>query len=118
MSDLENPSRFEHLLFVCQKERDPENPKGSCFHAGGPELLDRMKELTAEHKLKGRVRVTAAGCLDFCAQGSVVMALSKDPKLGETWYTCAKAEDADELFASHVLRGEPLERLKKPIKAR
>ena len=46
-------SRFSHIAFVCTKERAADDPKGSCFHRGSPALLERMKELTARHKLKG-----------------------------------------------------------------
>ncbi len=44
-------------------------PAATAPPAAGAELLGRLKELTAAHKLKGQVRVTRSGCLDYCAKG-------------------------------------------------
>ena len=109
-------ARFKHLLFVCNNERDADDPKGSCAHRGGDALAARLKELVAEHKLKGKVRVVRSGCLDYCAKGCVVTAFSGEGPVGETWYTHATPADADALFESHVLKGERLERLVEPEK--
>lgn len=103
-------SRFDHIVFVCTKERDRDDAKGSCFHNGGPKLLDRMKELTKEHKLKGRVRVTSSGCLDYCAKGCAVAIFSAGEPAPETWYTRLSAHDAEELFEKHILDGERFEK--------
>jgi (2Fe-2S) ferredoxin len=102
-------SRFDHIVFVCTKERDRDDAKGSCYHRGGPQLLDRMKELTKEHKLKGRVRVTSSGCLDYCAKGCTVAVFSADEPAPETWYTHLTPDDAERLFKKHILEGERLE---------
>ena len=102
-------SRFRHLLFVCTNARDPNDPKGCCAAKGSKQLLDRLKALTAEHKLKGQVRVTSSGCLDCCAKGCAVVAFSEGSPKPETWYTRLTPGDADALFEHHVLRGERLE---------
>ena len=62
-----------------------------------------MKALTAEHGLKGKIRVTASGCLDFCGKGIALYAVSDGE---ETWYGNVKPEEADAIFESHVLKGE------------
>ncbi|HSI03500.1 MAG TPA: (2Fe-2S) ferredoxin domain-containing protein [Myxococcota bacterium] len=102
-------ARFDHIVFVCTKERDRDDPKGSCHHRGGPELLDRMKKLTKEHKLKGRVRVTSSGCLDYCAKGCTVAVFSAGRPTAETWYTQLSPDDAERLFETHVLEGKRLD---------
>jgi (2Fe-2S) ferredoxin len=104
-------ARYQHLVFVCTNERDPSDPRGSCTARGSAAILDRLKELTHEHKLKGRVRVTQSGCLDYCAKGCTVAVFSRDPRLRETWYTRVTPADAEELFNSHILKGERVERL-------
>ena len=103
-------ARYEHLIFVCTNQRAAEDPRGSCAARGSAAILDRLKQLTHEHQLKGRVRVTHSGCLDCCAKGCTVVVFSSDPKLGETWYTHVAPADADELFATHVLKGQRLTR--------
>ncbi|RYF03193.1 MAG: hypothetical protein EOO40_12485 [Deltaproteobacteria bacterium] len=60
----------------------------------------------AEHQLKGRVRVTRSGCLDFCAKGCALAIFSARVPQPETWYTHLGPTDADALFDSHIVRGE------------
>lgn len=102
-------ARFEHILFVCTNQREPGNPKSCCAAKGAAEVLDRMKALTKQHGLKGRVRVTSSGCLDCCAKGVAVAAFSEGSPAAETWYTSVTADDAEALFVAHVLRGERFE---------
>ncbi len=102
-------ARFKHMVFVCTKERDIDDPKGSCAVRGAHGLLDRMKSLTKEHKLKGRVRVTSSGCLDYCEKGCTVAVFSSEGEARETWYTRLETSDADRLFESHILNGKRLE---------
>ncbi len=104
-------ARFDHMVFVCTNERDPSDPRGSCAMRGSRDILDRLKQLVHEHKLKGKVRVTSSGCLDYCAKGCTVAVFSGDPRIRETWYTHVTPADADELFEKHILGGERVERL-------
>lgn len=109
-------SRFRHMVFVCTNERDASDPRGDCKSRGGEALLERLKALVGEHKLKGKVRVTKSGCLDYCAKGCAVAVFSENPAHRETWYTRVTASDADALFASHILGDQPLARLVEPSK--
>ena len=109
-------ARFKHILFVCTNSRDKDDARKDCATRGGAELLSRLKELTALHKLKGQVRVTRSGCLDYCAKGCVLAVYSEGLPARETWYTHVTPSDADALFESHVLRGEQLTRLVEPDK--
>jgi (2Fe-2S) ferredoxin len=108
-------ARFEHLLFVCTNSREaqspgsagsPGSPKPSCAARGGEALLARLKELTREHRLQGKVRVTRSGCLDYCSKGCALVAFSADAPAAQTWYTHVTAADAEALFNSHVLQGK------------
>jgi predicted metal-binding protein len=105
-------ARFEHLLFVCTHERDADSSKPSCGRRGGKELLAALKEEVVAHKLKGRVRVVASGCLDFCSKGCALVALrapSDDPNhspAAESWYTHLTARDASGVFRAQVLANQ------------
>lgn len=110
-------ARFKHIVFVCTNERDAEDSRGSCKARGGEALVDRLKELVAQHKLKGKVRVTRSGCLDYCAKGCALVAYSAAEPAPETWYTHVTPADADALFESHILKGERLARLVEPDKS-
>ena len=104
-------ARFRHILFVCTNERAPGDPRGSCAARGAKELLGRLKALTHEHGLQGKVRATAAGCLDMCAGGCAVAVFSEEGPAPQTWYVGVTPDDAEALFESHVLAGKRLERL-------
>jgi (2Fe-2S) ferredoxin len=109
-------ARFKHILFVCTNERDPDDARRDCTFRGGHEILDKLKELVAVNKLKGKVRVTRSGCLDYCAKGCAIAAFSAQGPAPETWYTHVTPADAEELFQSHVLDNRRLERLVEPDK--
>lgn len=104
-------ARFDHLVLVCTNDRDPADPRGSCKARGGEELLDRLKALTAEKGLKGKVRAVKTGCLDLCAKGCVAAVYSAEGKAAarETWYTKLEPRDADRLFQRHCVEGKALE---------
>lgn len=103
-------SRYQHLMFVCQKERPADNPKGCCAHKGSAELLGRLKMLMATHGLQGKVRFTDSGCLDHCANGVTVFVFSPGAEHPETWYEGLTPADAEELFEQHVIQGKRLTR--------
>jgi (2Fe-2S) ferredoxin len=107
-------ARFKHIVFVCTNERDASDARGSCAARGGEQLVDRLKELVSEHKLKGKVRVTRSGCLDYCVKGCTLGVFSENPAHRETWYTHVTPADADALFDSHILKDQRLERLVEP----
>jgi (2Fe-2S) ferredoxin len=99
-------ARFEHIIFVCTNSRDAQSPRGSCAARGGEALLERLKELTRQHKLQSKVRVTRSGCLDYCSKGCALVAFSANAPAAQTWYTHVTAADAEALFDSHVVQGK------------
>ncbi len=104
-------SRFRHFVVVCTNERDASDPRGSCAARGGEQIVDRLKELVAEHKLKGKVRVVRSGCLDYCAKGCTLGVFSENPAHRETWYTRVTPADADTIFQTHLVGDQRLDRL-------
>ena len=55
----------------------------------------------------GKVRVNKAGCMDRCEEGPVCVVYPE-----ATWYTYVDELDVDEIIDSHIVNGEPVERLK------
>ncbi len=98
---------FERHVFVCTNERDASNPKGCCVSKGSREVHARLKELTHEAGLRGRVRINNAGCLDSCARGVTMVVYPE-----AVWYGRVTLDDVDELFHEHILHGRPVERLR------
>lgn len=98
---------LERHVFICENLRDPDNPKGCCAAKRAAEIRDRLKKLTFDARLRGRVRINKAGCLDQCAHGVVIAVYPE-----AIWYGHVTPADVDELFHEHVLHGRPVERLR------
>lgn len=65
---------------------------------------DRVKKLGLSGP--GKVRVNKSGCLDRCELGPVAVVYPE-----ATWYTYIDERDIDDIVDSHLVRGEPVERL-------
>ncbi len=98
---------YECHVFVCENLRDPSDPRGCCAAKGAADVRSRLRELTKNAGLKGKVRINTAGCLDQCAHGVAVVVYPE-----AIWYGAVTVLDAEEIFSSHVLGGRPVERLR------
>lgn len=92
---------YEHHIFICTRERDG---KASCR---GEALQKKFKECL---KKKGvslkKVRANKSGCLDQCAFGPTVVVYPEG-----IWYGGVSEADVEEIVESHIIGGEPVERL-------
>ena len=101
--------KFEHHIFVCTNQREPEHPRGSCNADGSGELHQLFKAGVARRGLKGKVRANKAGCLDQCEHGPNVVIYPE-----AVWYGHVTPADVDEILDSHIVGGKPVERLITP----
>lgn len=100
-------SYFKHHVFFCTNQRAPGE---TCCNARGASDMrgyakDRLKALGLAGK--GQVRINAAGCLDRCEEGPVLVVYPE-----EVWYTYIDKEDIDEIIDAHLIGGKVVERLK------
>jgi (2Fe-2S) ferredoxin len=102
-------AKFLRHLFVCQNERTPDDPRGSCTARGSAAVLEALKEKAHACGLKRIVRVNRAGCLDQCARGVTVVVYPE-----AVWYGGVKTSDVAEIVERHLVRGEPVRRLEIP----
>jgi (2Fe-2S) ferredoxin len=100
---------YEKHVFVCTNVRDAGHPRGCCQARGGEALRDALKRRVAEAGLGRRVRVNAAGCLDQCEHGPVVVVYPE-----AVWYGFVRLEDVAEIVERHLVGGRPVERLRLP----
>jgi (2Fe-2S) ferredoxin len=91
---------FELHVFVCTSG-------GTCPHQGAADVHAFLKEAALRAKLKSKVRVNHAGCLDQCGHGPVVVVYPEN-----VWYTHVSVKDAEAIFTEHILGGQPVERLR------
>jgi len=99
--------RFQHHVFVCENRRDPSDPRGCCAARGGEAVRAALKAEMKRRGLEAATRVNGAGCLDACADGPTVVIYPEG-----VWYGGVKPEDAAEIVESHLVRGQPVERLR------
>lgn len=97
--------KFEKHVFVCTNQRI--NGKECCGEAHGLELVAAFKKLIKEKGLAGTMRAQKTGCFDCCAKGPIVMIYPEG-----TCYGHVGLDDVQEIFQEHLLKGEPVERLK------
>jgi (2Fe-2S) ferredoxin len=96
----------ERHVLVCLNVRPPGNPKGSCGEKGSEEVFETLKRMVKERGLGGRVIVSRTSCLKHCSRG-ITMAVYPD----NVWYSGVRTGDLDEILASHLVDGRPVERL-------
>jgi (2Fe-2S) ferredoxin len=98
---------FEKHIFICGNQRPPGNPRGCCDPSGQAKLQKLFKQKLAERGLKGKVRANQAGCLDQCEHGPNLVVYPD-----AVWYGYVTDADVDEIIESHIVGGQPVERLR------
>ncbi|HSQ02618.1 MAG TPA: (2Fe-2S) ferredoxin domain-containing protein, partial [Burkholderiales bacterium] len=80
-----------------------------CNNHSAQQMRDYAKAQIKELKLSGRgnVRINAAGCLDRCEEGPVVVVYPEG-----VWYTYVDRDDIDEIIREHLVNGRIVERLR------
>ncbi|KAA0682858.1 ferredoxin [Roseomonas genomospecies 6] len=97
---------FEAHVFSCTNRRPDGHKRGSCAARGSEKLRDYMKARARELGLDGRVRINAAGCLDRCELGPVLVIYPEG-----VWYTYRSFADVDSILETHLIGGGRVERL-------
>jgi (2Fe-2S) ferredoxin len=102
-------SYYRHHVFFCLNQR--ENGEAACAQHGAQAAFDHCKSRVKKAGLAGPggVRVNKAGCLDRCAGGPVAVVYPEG-----VWYTFVDTHDIDEIVESHLVKGQPVERLRLP----
>jgi (2Fe-2S) ferredoxin len=98
---------YERHVFVCVNERDPSDRRGCCAAKDAAAVCSRLRKLARDARLRGRVRINTAGCLDQCAHGVTLVVYPE-----AVWYGRVGVDDVDELFREHVINARPVERLR------
>lgn len=99
-------SYYKHHVFFCTNKRAA--GETCCEQCNASEIREYAKAKVKQLGLSGEggVRVNAAGCLDRCELGPVVVIYPE-----EVWYTYVDREDIDEIIDSHLIHNQIVERL-------
>ena len=103
---------FTHHIFICGNRREPGHSRGCCDCNGKGELRQAFKNALAQRGLKGQARANAAGCLDQCELGPVVVIYPAG-----IWYGGVRVEDVERIVERTIVHGEVLEDLRIPTEA-
>lgn len=99
-------AKFDKHIFICLNRREEGHPRGCCDPTGQGELQRLFKTKLAQRGLKILVRANKSGCLDQCELGPTVVVYPE-----AVWYGHVSLEDVDEIIESHIIGGEPVQRL-------
>ena len=72
-------------------------------------IEESVKAAVEQAGLAGTVRVNKSGCLDQCEHGVTMVVYPEG-----VWYGFVKLSDVEEIVRSHLIDGEPVERLRLP----
>jgi (2Fe-2S) ferredoxin len=97
--------KFDKHIFICTNQREEGHPRGCCDPTGQGELQRLFKTKLAQRGIKS-VRANKSGCLDQCELGPTVVVYPE-----AVWYGSVRPEDVDEIIDSHIIGGQPVERL-------
>jgi len=96
--EREKASMYKAMLMVCTGT--------GCVSAKGFEILRRIKETVKEKNLEEKILVVGTGCNGFCAMGPIVVVQPEG-----IFYQKVQEEDVAEIVQSHLIEGNPVERL-------
>jgi (2Fe-2S) ferredoxin len=99
--------RYERHIFVCENRRPDDHPKGCCALKNSIEVRSQFKKRLKELGLSTQFRANSAGCLDACKYGATVLVYPE-----QIWYGNVTIDDVEEIIQEHLLKDNPVERLK------
>ena len=91
-------SSYKAMLMVCTGT--------GCVSAKGFDILDKLKKVIKEKNLEKDFLAVGTGCNGFCAAGPLIVVQPEG-----IFYQKLKEKDVDEIVESHLIGGEPVERL-------
>ncbi|MEM9907937.1 MAG: (2Fe-2S) ferredoxin domain-containing protein [Cyanobacteria bacterium P01_D01_bin.44] len=122
----------QYRVFVCTKERSPNDPEGCCCNVGALDIYRAFQDEVKHLGLGDRVQIRKSGCLDHCEDGAVAMVYQPDrhkfdwlptklrTKLrrllfpNRHLYGQLNPTDVSAIVESHLIKGQPLKRCQIP----
>jgi (2Fe-2S) ferredoxin len=92
---IKKPQPYVRQIFICANNRHGEKP--SCGYSGSEEIVEELKKVAKDLKLKGKVRIAKSGCVDLCAFGPNVMIWPEG-----AWYMKVTKEDIPEIVETYL----------------
>ena len=96
-------------VFVCAQQRPPGHPRGSCSAQGAAPVLQAFWAEQQKRQAYDQVAVSSSGCLGPCDGGPNVLVYPEG-----VLYQHVTPADVVEIFETHLVGGQPVERLVAP----
>ncbi len=93
-------------VFVCSQQRPPGHPRGSCAAKGASAVLQAFWGELQKRQAYETIAITYSGCLGPCDGGVNVLVYPE-----AVLYNGVQPGDVVEIFDSHLVGGQPVERL-------
>ena len=97
---------FTHHVFICTNQRPDGHARGCCDCSGSGALRAAFKSEIKKRKLGPTVRANAAGCLDQCELGPVLVIYPQ-----QIWYSRVTLADVPRIVNETIIHGRVLEDL-------
>ncbi len=103
--------RPQHHIFVCQNERDADNPRGCCKARGSEAVLKAFKKEISARGVRAEIEFDGSTCLDTCTWGPTVVVYPEG-----VWYGKVTPDDVPAIVDA-VAAGTVVARLLVPDEA-
>jgi len=103
-------SLYQIHVFICQNQREQNDPRGSCAQKGSERIHNKLKEDIKSLNLPTRIRINKSGCLGTCKQGVSMVIYPTG-----IWYGKVTENDLNEIINKTILKGEIIDRLLMPF---
>jgi (2Fe-2S) ferredoxin len=101
---------FERHFFVCNNRRGGETGLQSCGEQDGSEIFTALLSARQEKRMVTQIFITETKCLGPCPERGTTIAVYPE----NVWYTSVTLDDLAEIIEQHMVKGEPVERLRDP----
>ena len=92
--------QYDRHVFVCTSGE-------TCPTQGDTERFVKILRAGAQKAGRSDVRINKSGCFSQCGHGPMIVVYPED-----VWYAGVHESDLDEILASHIIGGQPVERLR------
>ena len=105
------PKPIKHV-FVCSQSRAAGHPRGCCAQQGSNDVLQTFWKELQQRNVYDRIAVTYSGCLGPCDGGVNVLIYPES-----VLYSHVTSDDVKEIFDTHLMGDQVVERLRTPTVA-